>query len=136
MDADVKRLCAACPLCVNKHASTPPHVRPPVPLVLSYPNHIVAFYLFGPFVPTRAGNVYVEVATGLFMKYVQLRASKSAKAEDSVLTLRAWISRNCAPTKLLTDRGTNYTSEVLKETARLLNVEEVYTTAGHKKTNG
>ena len=89
MDADVKRLCASCPLCVNKHVAVPPHIRPLLPLVTNYPNHIVAFDLFGPFLPTRAGNVYVEVATDLFTKYVQLRASKSAKAEDSVLTLRA-----------------------------------------------
>ena len=109
MDADVRRLCASCPLCVNKHCATPQHGRPLVPVVSGYPNHIVAFDLFGPFLPTRAGNVYAEVATDLFTKYVQLRAFKSSKSEDSVLTLRAWISRNGAPTKFLTDRGTNYT---------------------------
>ena len=135
MDVDVKRLFDACPLCVNKHVATPPHVQPLLPMVTNYPNHIVAFDLFGPFLPTRAGNVYVDVATDLFTKYVQLRASKSAKAEDSVLTLRAWILRNGAPTKLLTDRGTNYTSEVMKD-ARLYNIEKVFTTPGHKETNG
>ena len=37
---------------------------------------------------------------------------------------------------MLTDRGTNYTSEVLLETARLFNVAKLFTTPGHKETNG
>jgi hypothetical protein len=36
---------------------------------------------------------------------------------------------------MLTDRGTNYTSEVLLETARLFNVQKLFTTPGHKGTN-
>ena len=96
----------------------------------------MAFDLFDPFLPTRAGNQYVEVATDLFCKYVQLRAVKSAKAEESALTLHQWVTKNSAPTKMLSDRGTDYTGKVLKETVRLLNVEKVYTTAGHKETNG
>ena len=56
IDADVRRLCAACPLSLNKRSATPPHVRPLQPVVSEYPNHIVAFDLFGPFLPTRAGS--------------------------------------------------------------------------------
>jgi transposase InsO family protein len=86
--------------------------------------------------PTPAGSQYVEVVTDLFTKYVLLRAVKSAKAEESALTLRLWTSKNGAPTKMLTDRGTNYTSEVLLVTARLFNVQKLFTTPGHKETNG
>ena len=81
-------------LCLNKHVTAPPHVRPLQPLPSDYPNHIVSFDLFGPFLPTRNGNCYVEVASDLFTKYVDLRPSKSAKARDSVATLRQWITRN------------------------------------------
>ena len=136
MDADIQRLCAACPLCLNKCSATPPHVRPLQPVVSEYPNHIVAFDLFGPFLPTRAGSQYVEVVTDLFTKYVLLCAVKSAKVEESALTLHLWTSKNGAPTKILTDHGTNYTSEVLLETARLFNVQKLFTTPGHKETNG
>ena len=96
----------------------------PATLLSDYPNHIVVFDLFGPFLPTRAGNQYVEVATDLFCKYVQLRAVKSSKAEESGLTLRQWVAKNGALIQMLSDCGTNYTSEFLKETAR------AYSTSG------
>jgi transposase InsO family protein len=123
-------------LCLNKRATQPPHVRPLQPLSSDYPNHIVSFDLFGPFLPTRNGNCYVEVASDLFTKYVNLRACKSAKALDSAVTLRQWITRNGPMTKFLTDRGPNYTSEVLREVARLFGINKVFTTAGHKEANG
>ena len=136
MEADVQRLCRSCVLCLNKRATQPPHVRPLQPLSSDYPNHIVSFDLFGPFLPTRNGNCYVEVASDLFTKYVNLRACKSAKALDSAVTLRQWITRNGPMTKFLTDRGPNYTSEVLREVARLFGINKVFTTAGHKEANG
>ena len=79
MEADVNRLCRSCVLCLNKRSTTPPHVRPLQPVVSEYPNHIVAMDLFGPFLPTRRGNCYVEVATDLFTKYVNIRPTPSAK---------------------------------------------------------
>ena len=136
MEADVQRACKACVLCLNKHATPPPHVRPLQPLTSDYPNHIVSFDLFGPFLPTKNGNCYVEVCTDLFTKYVNLRPCKSAKAHDSAVTLRQWITRNGPMTKFLTDRGPNYTSEVLREVARLFGIDKVFTTAGHKEANG
>jgi len=105
-------------------------------VVSEYPNHIVAMDLFGPFLPTRRGNCYVEVATDLFTKYVNIWPTPSAKAQDSAVTLRQWITRNGPMTKFLTDRGSNYTSEVLRELARLFDVNKVFTTAGHKEANG
>ena len=92
--------------------------------------------LFGPFLPTRRGNCYVEVATDLFTKYVNFRPVPSAKAHDSAVTLRQWITRNGPMEKFLTDRGPNYTSEVLRELARLFDVSKVFTTSGHKEANG
>jgi hypothetical protein len=105
-------------------------------VVSEFPNHIVAVDLFGPFLPTRQGNCYVEVATDLFTKYVNLRPTPSAKALDSAKTLRQWITRNGPMVKFLTDRGSNYTSEVLRELARLFDIGKVFTTSGHKEANG
>ena len=136
MEADVNRVCRACVLCLNKRSTTPPHVRPLQPVVSEYPNHIVAMDLFGPFLPTRRGNCYVEVATDLFTKFVSFRPTPSAKAQDSAATVRQWITRNGPMTKLLTDRGSNYTSEVLRELARLFDISKVFTTSGHKEANG
>ena len=136
MEADVQRVCRSCVLCLNKHATVPPHVRPLQPVVSEFPNHIVAVDLFGPFLPTRQGNCYVEVATDLFTKYVNLRPTPSAKALDSAKTLRQWITRNGPMVKFLTDRGSNYTSEVLRELARLFDIGKVFTTSGHKEANG
>ena len=50
--------------------------------------------------------------------------------------MRLWTSKNGAPNKMLTDRGTNYTSEVLLKTARLFNVQKLFTTSGHTERNG
>ena len=136
MDQDVRRLCASCVFCLQKHAKAPPHVRPLQPVVAEYPNHIVEFDLFGPFLATRAGNCYVEVATDVFTKFISLRCSPSAKAAESTKTLRKWVTQYGPMTKLLTDRGSNYTSEVLREFARLFDVSKVYTTSGHKEANG
>ena len=76
------------------------------------------------------------MASDLFTRYVNLRPTKGAKALDSATTLRQWITRNGPMTKFLTDRGPNYTSEVLREVARLFGIDKVFTTAGHKEANG
>ena len=88
MEADVNHVCRVCVLCLNKRSTVPPHVCPLQQVVSDFPNHIVAMDLFGPFLPTRRGNCYVEVATNLFSKYVNFRPSPSAKARDSAVTLR------------------------------------------------
>ena len=38
--------------------------------------------------------------------------------------------------KFLTDHSPNYTSEVLRELARLFDISKVFTTSGHKEANG
>ena len=136
MDTELRRLCAACARCRQKASQDPPHVRPLEPIMTSYPNETVSLDLFGPFLPSPTGNTYCEVATDLFSKFIMLRAVKNTQGTTSAETLVQWTTRYGAPAKCLTDRGTSYTAEVLKETSRLLGVNKFYTTAGHKEANG
>jgi transposase InsO family protein len=111
-------------------------VRPLQPVISSYPNETVSFDLFGPFLATNEGYQYLEVATDLFSKFIMLRPLKDATAKSTAETMVQWVLRYGAPTKVLTDRGPHYTAEALRETARLMNVNKVYSTAGHHETVG
>jgi transposase InsO family protein len=136
METDLRRLCAACLGCRQKQNGRPANVRPLQPVVSSYPNEVVSLDLFGPFLKTSKGNTYCEVATCLFTKFIMLRAVKDSKGHASAETLVQWTTRYGAPTRTLTDRGPNYTAEVLRETARLLGVNKIFTTAGNHQGNG
>ena len=84
-----------------------------------------------------SGNKYVLVFIDYFSKYVELIAVSNIKAETVARNfVKEIVCRHGAPLYLHSDRGTNYLSNIVKETCKILDVKKTQTTSYHPQCNG
>ena len=69
-------------------------------------------------------------------RYPEAFALKSVDAEHVAEALMTMFSRVGVPKEILTDQGTNFTSKLLAELYRLLQVKAVRTSPYHPQTDG
>jgi hypothetical protein len=92
-------------------------------------NDVVAADVAGPW-PTTNGFSFVLVMTCLFSRFTLLVPLVSTTAKETALALlRDWILVFGPMQRLLTDRGTNFTSETITELGNFLGFDKVVTTA-------
>lgn len=92
-------------------------------------NDVVAADVAGPW-PTTNGFSFVLVMTCLFSRFTLLTPLVSTTAQETALALlRDWILVFGPMQRLLTDRGTNFTSETITELGHFLGFDKVVTTA-------
>lgn len=107
------------------------------PLEGTYPFELVSIDIAGPFGPSTKGNQYLLTFVDNFTRYAEAVPLKEQTANEVAEAFVTYIVlRHGAPKKVLTDRGRNFTSDLFKETCRLLGVEKVQTTAYHPAGNG
>ena len=81
------------------------------------PWDVVAIDVCGPFPLTANKNRYLLTIIDLLTKYVEAVPIKSMTAEDCACAYTTHvIARHGASSKLLTDKGRNFTSAFFKET--------------------
>ena len=72
----------------------------------------------GPFITTERENNYVLAIICGFSKYAVLKAVKSTNTEEVVLFMREFIANYGKPKRIISDRGTAYTSRIFEEFCR------------------
>jgi len=91
----------------------------------------------GPLIVTTNGNKYIVTFQDNLTKLSKaiLLANQEAPtvAKEFVTKL---VFEHGMPEKILTDQGTNFTSEILKNTCKLLKIEKIQTSAYHPESNG
>lgn len=138
LTADVKRFVASCDICQR----TVPKGRVPcVPLgkapVIETPFSKVAIDIVGPIhPPSKQGNRYILTLMDYATRYPDAVALPSIETERVAEALVEMFSRVGVPKELLSDRGSNFTSDLMKEVARLLSVRQLHTTPYHPMANG
>lgn len=106
-------------------------------IISTEPFATVAMDYMGPFPLSSQGHRYVLVTTDLFTKFCQFIPTVKADAATTAKHLvNDVIARFGAPKRILTDRGTHFTAEVVKTTATLLGSSPTFTTAYHPQTDG
>ncbi|VDI23492.1 Hypothetical predicted protein [Mytilus galloprovincialis] len=107
----------------------------PVP---SQPFEAVSTDILGPMRKTVTnGNKYVLVFICYLTKYVELIPVKSITAVTVAdAFIKNVICRHGICKTLHSDRGTNYLSNIVRETCRLLDVKKTQTTSFHPQCNG
>lgn len=136
--ADVKRFVASCDICQR---TIPKGRVPRVPLgrtpVIETPFHRVAIDIVGPInPPSKAGNRFILTLMDCATRYPDAIALPSIETERVAEALVEMFSRVGVPKEVLSDRGTNFTSELMKEVARLLSVRQLHTSPYHPMANG
>ena len=133
---DVAELCRTCEDC-QKTAYCKTQRAPLIPLpIMEEPFQRIAMDIVGPLPRSRSGKRYILVVCDYATRYPEAVPLRSIDAEHVAEELVVLFSRVGVPKEILTDQGSNFTSQLLKEIYRLLHVHPIRTTPYHPQTDG
>jgi transposase InsO family protein len=86
---------------------------------------------------TRRGNRKVLVIGDMFSRFVMAIATKDEKADTVAKAIfERWIYVFGPPERLLSDRGRNFTADVIENLCKRVGTKKICTSAYHPQTNG
>ncbi|XP_047490928.1 uncharacterized protein LOC125040419 [Penaeus chinensis] len=136
--AEIKRYCRSCHACQKTVPKGKIRKAPMIQMpVISEPFSRVAIEIVGPISPPSSrGHKYmltlIDMATR-FPEAVPLRNIDSVTIAEALLTIFARVG---IPKEILSDRGTQFKSDLMAEINRLLSIKALYTTPYHACCNG
>ena len=136
--SDVTRYCRSCEICQK---TVPKGKVTKVPLgempIMDVPFHRVAVDLIGPITPVSDnGNQYILTIVDFATKYPEVVALPRIETERVAEALLDVFSRVGFPTEILSDKGNQFTSDLMKEVCRLISLKQLFTTPYNPKCNG
>ena len=137
MFKDCEHWCKSCIDCQTKKTPRNRHKAPLLSIPVESAFERVSVDALGPFRPTHSGNKYIIVFTDYLTKWVEAFPVESIAAPVVArLLVDEIISRHGAPRVLLSDRGSNFLSNLVKEVCTLFRIRKVNTTAYHPQCDG
>ena len=138
MHMDIKQYCRTCKTCQmsgskrkNKKAG---HLQL---FPAQHFNEMIAVDLVGPLPVTIQNNKYLVTMIVRFTRYCRMIPVKDIRAITVCKAiLNEWFYRLGIPKKLLSDRGSQFTGEVMQTIAHILGFKKLFTTAYHPQTDG
>jgi len=98
---------------------------------------VVSLDIVGPLPVTEKGNKYLLTFIDRFTRFCEaipiVRQDTESIAREFVLRI---ITQYGVPKRLLTDRGANFTSDLIKETCELLKIQKLRTSSYNPQANG
>ena len=135
--ADVKQYCFTCqPCALGRRMHGVKAFLNPLDLT-TRPFEVLGMDFLGPIKPNSLqGNNYILVITDYFTKWIEviLLPNCTALMTSKVLMDRI-ILHHGLPRAIITDRGSNFTSELFSALCKALNIKRMKTTAYHPQTN-
>ena len=137
MTTDIKNYCQSCDLCqkMGSKGRLRKATLQKMP-VISTPFERVAIDLVGPLEKTTEGHRYIltiiDYASG-FPEAVPLKNISSIDVAEALILV---FSRVGIPKQVVSDRGTQFKSEIMDELYRLIGVKPIFTSPYHPQTNG
>lgn len=138
LSADVARFCKSCDIC--QHTISRGRI-PNVPLgampIIETPFDRVAIDLVGPIAPaSERGHRYILTVVDYATRYPEAVALKDIFTITVAEALVDTFSRVGIPKEILSDQGSQFVSDVMKEVSRLLSIKQLVTTPYHPMCNG
>ncbi|XP_069502965.1 uncharacterized protein [Ambystoma mexicanum] len=132
----VFRFCQACEDCQKKNrANVKKAPLQPMPLVQE-PFSRIGIDIVGPIEPTRRGHKYILVVVDYATRYPEAFPLKATNIQQICDVLIPFIGRVGIPREIVTDRGTNFMSSVMKQVCDTLKIEHLKTAVYHPQTDG
>ena len=137
MKLDVRRHCRECEGCarVKRPARASKEGIFSVPVV-GEPFMQLSADVLGPLPCTREGNRFILVVSDLFTKWVEVFSMKDQQATTIADCILEVIARFSVPKSLLTDKGTNFESALIKHICERLGIKKLRCTSQHPQTDG
>lgn len=134
--ADVVKFCKTCPEC-QLTSNRLPSKAPLHPLpVIGVPFERLAMDIVGPVEKSRAGHRFMLVVSDYATRYPEVFPLRTIGAKQVATCLIQLFSRVGFPREILTDCGTNFTSNLLKQVYQLLGIKGLKSTPFHPQTDG
>ena len=122
---DVATYCRTCTPCQKTSHRKPPRAPlHPLPIITE-PFSRIAMDIIGPLPRSHSGKRYVLVICDYATRYPEAIPLRSIDAEHVAEELVVLFSRIGIPKEILTDQGSNFTSQLLTEIYRLLHVHPI-----------
>lgn len=136
MSQEIRAFVASCDAC-QKVSPRPQKVPLGQMPLIDTPFERVAIDLVGPIAPlSESGNRYILCVVDYATRYPEAVPLKTIDTVTVAEALWGIWTRVGVPSEVLTDRGTQFTSELMKEINRLLGVRGLTTTPYHAMCNG
>lgn len=137
MHNDVSDYVAGCLKCQTRKPAPPLRHGELQPIHATHPLQIVGIDIMGPLQISYAGHKYILVMIDHFTNWVEAEPLKSLEADETVdVIYRRFICRHGCPKTILTDRGTQFTSDIFARFCVQSGIRHLKTTAYHPQTNG
>ena len=133
---DVTAFCRTCERCQKMgHQRRIPVPLVPIP-VIDEPFQRVVMDIVGPLPRSRMGNRYILVLCDYATRYPEAVPLRCIDAEHVAEELMRVFSRVGIPKEIITDQGSNFMSQLLREVYCLLHVQPICTSPYHPQTDG
>ena len=127
------RTCGPC----QKSSTRGVKKAPLVPLpIMDEPFRQIAMDIVGPLPRSSSGKKYILVICDYATRYPEAVALRTIDANAVAEELLPFFARVGVPEEILTDQGTNFTSQLLAEVYKLLQIKPIRTTPYHPQTDG
>ena len=138
MKQEIEEYVKRCEKCqVNKRLRPKPKAPMEITSTAERPFERCALDIVGPMTETVSGNKYVLTFQDDLSKFLVAIPIPQQDAETVARKFVLEIAlRFGAPTQVLTDQGSNFLSELFKNTCKLLKIRKIQTTAFHPESNG
>ncbi|KAL0156516.1 hypothetical protein M9458_047762, partial [Cirrhinus mrigala] len=136
MYTDVLTYCQSCPVC-QKTSAVCQGRAPLQPLpIITEPFKRIAMDIVGPLERSKTGNQYILVVSDYATRYPEAFPLRSITTPKVIQALVQLFSRVGIPEEILTDQGTNFTSQLMRQFQQQLGIKSIRTSPYHPQTDG
>ncbi|UYV74293.1 hypothetical protein LAZ67_11002900, partial [Cordylochernes scorpioides] len=135
---DVLEFVKTCHLCQSRKGSNklPSGLLQPIPPA-NFPFERIGIDFVGPLPSTKNREKWIIVLTDYYTRYAETKAvSEATVKEVSKFLVEDIFLRHGAPQYLISDRGSQFTSNLMEEVMKMCKIKLCFTTSYHPQTNG
>jgi len=136
MRRDVRKFISECPTCQALRRLAPAIKALPYVTGAPAPMERISIDTMGPYKKSARGYEYTLVVIDNFSRFVELYPLQSVDANEAAERILEFVSRYGQPQQILSDGGTQFLNDTVKELCKLLQVSTIVATPYSKEENG
>jgi hypothetical protein len=135
MRRDVRQFIRECPFCQKMSQIKEVIVTNPFTMSASRPMDLISLDSIGPIDEGVGKKQHILVVIDNFTRFVELYSLESVTALEAAKCLIDWIGRYSTPSKICTDKGSQFENELIDYVTKSLNIDRSDIAPGSKEEN-